>query len=766
MKQRILTVFASAMVTLQCSTALAGANAPGYPAPVEAPAGAPNVLVIMTDDVGFAASSTFGGGVPTPTFDQLAQNGLRYNNFHTTALCSPTRAALLTGRNHHAVGFGNVADLARGEPGYTSLIPKSAGTVAQILSGAGYDTAMLGKHHNTPTWQEGPLGPFDQWPSGLGFRYFYGFNGGHTDQFSPSLVENNSTIETPQQKDYILDRDLADRAVNWLKMQRTQSAGRPFLLYYAPGTAHTPLHAPANWLARFRGKFDNGWDAYREETFKRQKRLGIVPADAKLAAMPPTVRPWASLSADEKRVEARFMEAYAAALAYCDDQIGRVINELRQRGQLNNTLVVFVQGDNGAEGSGAFNYTNHNGRPPEKELAHSLANIDAIGGPRSYSGVSQGWAVALNTPFPYHKAIASRLGGIRNGLVVSWPDGIKSRGVRTQFTDVSDITPTILEATGVKAPEALNGVTQQPFDGVSFRYSFSQPAAPAQRTSKYFEMMGHAAYYENGWLAAQRVSGAGGTERNAPWQLYNLGKDFSQSTDVSAKYPEKLAELQQKYANEAQRNNVPTKITNTLQAILPYGRPEVTAKSGRHVFYPSTFRYTEGTFPSINNRAWTIEADVDVPASGAEGMLVTQGGRFSGWGLVLLKGVPTFLYRGLDGDEALFRLAAPQPLSAGRHRITVSFTPDRPGIARGGEHELRIDGQTVATGAIAQTMAFKFSPEGATVGHDTGTPLSDDYAVPFPFNGTLRSVTVDLGDIQIPQQTQNHQQPVTPAQPK
>lgn len=749
MKSRKLKILASALIALNCSTAPAEVKPEGFPTQAQAPANAPNVLIVMTDDVGYAASSTFGGAIPTPTFDRLAANGLRYSNFHTTALCSPTRASLLTGRNHHAVGFGNVADLARGEPGYNSLIPKSAATIAQILTASGYDTAMVGKHHNTPTWQNGPLGPFDQWPSGQGFNYFYGFNAGHTDQFSPALVENNSTLEPPQTDGYILDRDLADHAIDWLRMQRTQSGGRPFLLYYAPGTAHTPLQAPADWLARFRGKFDRGWDAYREETLKRQKRLGIVPADTKLAPLPPGARPWSSLSADEKRVEARFMEAYAAALAYCDDQIGRLIETLRQNGQLDNTLIVFIQGDNGAEGSGMFNYTSQGGRSPEQELPHALANIDEIGGPRSYSGISRDWALALTTPFPYHKAVASRLGGTTNGMVVSWPAGITGRGVRSQFTDITDVLPTVLDATGVKPPASLNGIAQQPFDGVSFAYSFGQPAAPAQRKSKYFEMMGHAAIYDDGWLAAQRVTETSAPDRDAPWQLYDLTRDFSQSTDVSARYPEKLAQLRAKYQAEAARNNVPSNRLSTLDSILPQARPEVTAAPGRFLFYPSALRYTEGTFPSINNRAWRIDADLDVPESGGNGVIVTQGGRFSGWGLVMLNSVPTFLYRMTDGDAGLLRLAAPKPLSPGRHRVEVRFAPDAAGIARGGSHQLLVDGVQVATASMPRTLAFKFAPEGASVGHDTGTPLTDDYRVPFRYNGNLRSVGIELGAVKL-----------------
>lgn len=733
---------------LQGTMTIAQDTKPGFPAAPTPPARAPNVLVIMTDDVGYAASTAFGGGVPTPTFDRLAQNGLSYRNFHTTALCSPSRAELLTGRNHHAVGFGLVADLAHGGDGYNSIMPKSAGTIAQTLSGAGYATAMIGKHHNTPTWQNGPLGPFDQWPSGLGFQYFYGFNAGHTNQFAPALIENNAAIEPPHTPDYILDRDLANHAIDWLRVQRAQNGGNPFFLYYAPGSAHTPLHAPPEWLARFRGEFDAGWDVYREQTFARQKHLGIIPKDAKLSAPPPGVKPWASLSPDERRLYARQMEAYAATLSYSDNQIGRVIEELRASGQLDNTLVIFIQGDNGAEGSGTFNYNaiGSGATSSADEFSRALAHIDEIGGPRSYPGVPLGWASALNTPFPYQKTVASRLGGITNGMVVSWPAGIKARGVRGQFTDLTDVAPTIIEATGVALPSKLNGVEQQPMDGISFAYSFTQPKAEERRKLRYFEMMGHAALYKDGWFATSRVRPDTRADINAPWELYNLRSDFSQTTDMSSTHPEKLAELRAIFQQEAERNHVFPLSSDTLTALMPQSRPEPLAAPGHHLLYPSSFRYTEGTFPSINNRSWSIKADVEVPAPGGGGVIVTQGGRFSGWGLVMLKGLPTFLYRPDNWDETLFRLTGPHALPVGRHSVEVVFKSDGKGIGSGGAYEMRINSATVATGTMPRTVGFKFSPEEASVGFDSGTPLSDDYAVPFPFEGRIHSVDFNLGE--------------------
>lgn len=738
-------------------SAAAGAAAlaappPGFPATTApAPAGAPNIIVMMTDDVGFAASSTFGGGVPTPTFDHLADDGLRYANFHTTALCSPSRAALLTGRNHHAVGYGGVSEFARGEPGYSSIIPKSAATIGQILKANGYDTAWLGKNHNVPTWQNGPLGPFDQWPIGLGFGYFYGFNGGHTDQFAPALIENTNEIEAPRQAGYILDHDLADHAIQWLQLQHAQGGGRPFFMYYAPGTAHSPLQAPPEWLAKFRGKFDAGWDVYRQQAFERQKRMGIIPANARLGPAPPGVKPWDQLTPDEKKVFARYMEAYAAALAYCDDQFGRVVETLRQSGQLDNTLIVYIQGDNGAtpEGgpTGIFNYAG--GFDPKASFDYALSHLDEIGGPKSYAVAPVGWAVAMDTPYPYYKLIASRLGGTTNGMVVSWPKKIAARGVRNQFTHLVDIAPTLLEAAGVKPPTTLNGVAQAPFDGVSFTYSFNQPNAASRHRTQYFEITGNAALYQDGWLAASPVQPVG-MVRSPPaalaerWQLYDLRNDPTQTTDVAEANPEKLKQLRQAFAAEARRNHVLPISNDTLRLLQPGNRPEVMASSGPHILYPSTNLYSGGTFPNLNNRSWSIEAELEAPKDGGDGVLITEGGQFAGWGLVMLHGAPQFLYRTSNTAESLTRLAAPERLAPGPHKVRVEFAIDGPGLGRGGALRMTVDGQQVASGRLQRSIPIDVGAERAAVGHDSETALTDDYVLPSRYDGVLRQVTVDL----------------------
>lgn len=746
---RTIALASAAALALAVSPAAAAGAAPmpGFPAPAQAPAGAPNIIVMMTDDVGFAASSTFGGEIPTPTFDALAARGLRYSNFHTTALCSPSRAALLTGRNHHAVGFGGVPEYAHGDPGYNSIIPKSAATIGQMLKANGYDTAWFGKNHNTPNWQNGPLGPFDQWPTGLGFDYFYGFNGGHTNQFEPALVENTRAIEAPRQAGYILDRDLADHAVQWLKMQHSQ-AGRPFFLYYAPGTAHSPLQAPPEWLAKFRGKFDAGWDVYRQEVFERQKQLGVIPSDAKLSPPPPGIKPWDQLSADEKKVYARYMEAYAAALAYCDDQFGRVIAALRDSGQLDNTLVIYIQGDNGAtpEGgpTGLFNYTG--GFDPKASFSYALSHLDEIGGPKSYAVAPVGWAVALDTPYPYYKTVASRLGGTTNGMVVSWPQKITGHGVRTQFTHLVDITPTILDAAGIKPPASLNGVAQSALDGVSFTYSFDHPAAPSRHRTQYFEIMGNAALYQDGWMAASPVVPFGSPPAaTAPqWQLYDLRADSSQTTDVAQAHPEKLKALRDAFDAEAQRNHVLPIASDTLKTIPAANRPETASTPGRHVLYPSAYLYPAGSFPSLLNRSWAIEADVEAPKDGGDGVLITQGGQFSGWGLVALHGTPQFLYRTSNSEDSLVRLSAPAPLPPGPHKVRVEFTVDGPGLGRGGALKLLVDGQPAATSRLAKTIAFDISTERGAVGRDSETALDDDYAAPFAYDGVLHDVVIDL----------------------
>jgi len=748
-----LTVGMAALLLASAAPALPAppAAVTGFPAGPTAPAGAPNVLIVMTDDVGFAAPSTFGGGIPTPNLDALAAGGLRYVNFHTTALCSPSRAALLTGRNHHAVGAGHVPELATGEPGYTSVLPPSAATFARVLGRSGYASAFLGKHHNVPSWEDGPSGPFDRWATGLGFDYFYGFHGGMTNQFSPDLIENRTPVDTPREAGYFLDRDLADHAIDWLATHRASHQGRPFLLYLAPGTAHAPLQAPAEWLARFRGKFDAGWDAYRAETFARQKAQGLIPANAVLPPLPPGIAPWATLSAKQKAVYARYMEAYAAALACFDDQFGRVIAALRQSGELDNTLVLFISGDNGAtpEGgaNGAMNYLGRTA--PDKELDWAYDHLDQIGGPNSYPVGSAGWAVALNTPWPYYKVVASRLGGITNGMVVSWPARIKTPGIRHQWLDLTDIAPTLYQAIGVTAPAVVDGVRQMPLDGASFLATLADPDAPSPHPRQYFEINGNAAIYDRGWLLATRMqdsTAAGNTmpDLAAPWQLYDLANDPTQTVDVAGRYPARAKALRALFDAEARRNHVLPLQTTSGARLSSAVRPEPGNAAGRYIYRPGRWVFGKGTFPSLLGRDWTISADVTVPADGlASGTLVTQGGRFQGWGLLVHGGIPAFVYRTGDMPAQITRVARHEALSPGAHRISVSLARDAAG--QGGELRLTVDGQPADAAHVPQVGAFMLGNEPVAIGRDTGTTVDGD-PLPFAWRGDL-TVTLDMGPI-------------------
>ncbi len=579
-----------------------------FPKGLVAPKGAPNILIIMTDDVGFGASSTFGGAIPTPTFDALAATGVRYGTFHTTAVCAPTRAALLTGRNSHAVGAGSIPEMASPEPGYTSVLPDTAATFAKVFQHNGYSTAMLGKHHNTPVWEDVPSGSNTHKPNMLGFDYYYGFHGAATSMYYPSLYENLNRVRPPDQPGYILDRDLADHALAWLRQQRTYSPDKPFLLYYAPGTLHAPVQAPAAWITRFTGKFDQGWDLLRQQIFERQKRLGVIPPTAELAPMPPGTPPWASLSPDQKRLAARYMEVYAAALAYCDDQIGRVIADLKASGQYDNTLIVYLQGDNGAEAGGgvdgAFNYSNRlNGI--QETLADNLARIDQLGGPKSMPIVPEGWTRATNAPFPWNKTIASHLGGTRNGMVISWPGHtVASTTVRFQYGHVTDIAPTLYEAAGISAPVTVDGVRQQKLDGVSLLYTLRDPNAPSRHREQIYEVFGNMALYKDGWQLASTPLNTGGSifdKADGPvnWELYNLDRDPSQVHDIAAQDPQRVAAMLARFEKLADENHVNPINRDVAGRSHGVDRGMAMTRPGRFTFVNSEESYGALAFPSL-----------------------------------------------------------------------------------------------------------------------------------------------------------------------
>jgi arylsulfatase len=583
---------------------------PDFPKEVQAPKGAPNVLLIMTDDVGFGASSTFGGPIPTPTFDKLAKRGLRYNRFHTTALCSPTRAALITGRNHHSCATGAITEQGIGFPGYNSLMSRSCGTIAEILRGLGYSTAWFGKNHNVPDWHTSTEGPFTYWPTGLGFDYFYGFLGGDTNQWFPAAYENTTPVEPYLgKKDYHFDNDMADKAIQWIRKHNALAPQKPFFAYYAPGACHAPHHAPKEWIAKFSGQFDQGWDKVREETLARQIKLGVVPPGTKLVPMPKGITPWAKLSDDEKKVFARMMEVYAGYLAFTDHNIGRVIDAIEEAGQLDNTLIIYIMGDNGpsAEGSLQGSTSEISGARGLEDFAFLKSVIDELGGPKCYNHYPVGWAEAMATPFGWMKQVASHFGGTRNGLVISWPKRIpaeKQGGLLTQFHHVIDIAPTILEAVGVEAPLIINGTKQRPIEGVGMMYSFDDPKAPPARRTQYFEMMANRALYQDGWIACTTpkrppwVNFGGSTKNPADdyeWELYHIEKDFSESNNLAKENPRILRELQDLWWTEAAKYNVLPLNDQMAERLDPSIRPSLTRGRTKFTYYPGMKRIPEGT---------------------------------------------------------------------------------------------------------------------------------------------------------------------------
>jgi arylsulfatase A-like enzyme len=753
----------------------ASESKPDFPKGVTAPKGAPNVLLILTDDTGFGAPSTFGGPVSTPALDRVAQDGLRYNNFHTTALCSPTRAALLTGRNHHSVGFGNISEFATGYPGYNSILPKSAGTIGNILVNNGYNTSWFGKNHLIPDWLESPDGPFDQWPGGLGFEYFYGFLGGDTDNWHPALFENTKPVLPPVgDPNYILIRDMTDRAIDWIRTQHAIAPDKPFFMYFAPGNGHAPHHATKEWIAKFKGKFDQGWDRQRELTLENQKRLGVVPADTVLTPRPQEIPAWDSLSADEKKLYSRMMEVYAAAVAQSDFEIGRIIDSLKESGQLDNTLVVYIEGDNGASAEGTLQgLTNELGGNLEPEsLAFKLSMMDQLGSDRTYNHYPVGWAHAMDTPFQWTKQVASHFGGTRNGIAISWPNRIKARGeTRSQFQHVTDIVPTILEAVGIQAPLIFNGTPQKPMEGVSMVSTFDDATAPTRHTTQYFEITANRGLYHDGWMASTTplrlpwvVTGAEPDPDEFPWELYNVKEDFSQSKNLAKENPRKLQDLQALFLIEATKHNVLPIDSSFADRANPSLRPGFNTGRTRFTYYPGMIRIPEANAPDIKNKSFRVTAEAEIPDNRAlalggsqagDGVIVTQGGRFGGWGLFVLDGTPMFAYAFSNQDGAKYadqsksktRIAGTDKLTPGKHVIAFAFTYDGGGIGKGGQGTLSVDGKKVAEGRIEKTIPFRFSlDESFDVGQDTGTPVIDEYdaKMPFKFSGTLKKVEFEL----------------------
>ena len=692
---------------------------------VKAPAGAPNVLIILLDDMGFGQSSAFGGPVNMPTIEGLAREGLRYNEFHTTAICSPTRAALLTGRNHHMNNMGAITEIATAFPGNTGVRPNSIAPIAEILRLNGYSTAAFGKWHETPPWQVSPSGPTDLWPTRSGFDKFYGFMAGETNQYTPTLYEDMSRIETPRNPNYHLMTDMTDKAIGWVEYQKSLTPDKPFFIYFAPGAVHAPFHVSKEWIDKYRGKFDEGWDQLREETLARQKQLGVVPPDTKLAPKPQAIKDWENLSPAEKRLFARQMEVFAGFGEYTDHEIGRVIEAIRNMGQLDNTLVFYIVGDNGASAEGGMNglvneFTYFNAVP--ETVADMMQHIDELGGPLTYPHYAAGWAVAGDTPFTWTKQIAGSYGGTRNPLVVFWPKRIDAKGqLRTQWHHVIDIAPTILEAAGLPEPRVVDGTPQTPIQGVSMVYTFDEPAAKNRHLTQYFEILGNRGIYHDGWLAGtvhrapwEYVPRA--TLENDKWELYDTPNDFSLTNDLAATNPAKLKEMQDLFLEEAVTNHVLPIDDRTVERFNPAlaGRPDLMAGRTSLTVHEGMVGMAENVFINVKNRSLSITADVTIPDGGAEGTIIAQGGRFGGWSLYLKDHKPVYTYNFLGLQR--FTIAGAEPVPAGRAAVRYDFAYDGGKPGAGGTGTLFVNGTQVAQGRIERTQCCVFGEEGADVG--------------------------------------------------
>ena len=740
---------------------------PWWPPNIVPPKGAPNILLIMTDDQGYGISGTFGGVIPTPTMDRIAKMGLRYTEFHSTALCSPSRAAIITGRNHHSVGFGVIAEQATGYPGYYFIIGVDNATIGEILKENGYATSWFGKNHNTPDYQYSTAGPFGQWPTGMGFEYFYGFMGGETDQWTPFLFRNTTQIfPWRDQPGYNMITGMADDAIQYLKQLNTAAPDKPFLLYYVPGGSHAPHQPTPEWIDKFKGKFDMGWNELREQIFANQKRLGVIPPNTTLTPWPDgqpeyggaKLAKWDTLSADEKKLFARQAEVFAAYVAYTDHEIGRVIQEVEDEGKLDNTLVIYISGDNGTSAEGTtlgtpFDIAALQGI--EVPVADQLKFYDAWGSPQTTPHMAVAWSWAFDTPFKWTKQVASHFGGTRQGMVIAWPNRIKDAGgIRTQFHHLIDIVPTILDVTGIPAPQMVNGIAQKPIEGVSMAYTFDKANAnaPSTHTTQYFEMLGNRAIYHDGWMASTTPPRPpwllGGAKlpdvvNGYKWELYHVADDYSQANDLAATMPDKLREMQELFVVQAAKYQVFPLDNGHLERVLA-PKPSYTAGRTEFTYAGELTGTPNGDAPNILAKSYTITADVEVPSGGVEGMIVTDGGRFGGYGLYLVKGKPVFTYNFLAVEK--FRWEGQEPLTPGKHTLEFDFKYDGPGLAKGGTGVLRVDGEDVANHSIAHTTPVLLTmDETFDIGSDTRTPVDDaDYKVPFPFTGTISKVNFRL----------------------
>ncbi|MDY0884669.1 arylsulfatase [Dongia soli] len=733
---------------------------PYWPPSIVPPKGAPNMLLVMTDDAGYGVSGTFGGVIPTPALDRIAEMGLRYTQFHSTALCSPSRAALITGRNHHSTGFGVITEQSTGYPGYDSIIGLDNATIGAILKGNGYLTSWFGKEHNTPSFQYSQAGPFDQWPSGMGFDYFYGFMGGETNQWTPYLFQNTTQIFPWIGKPgYNLTTDLADEAIRYLKQVSAAAPDKPFFLYFAPGGTHAPHQPTPEWIEKFKGKFDMGWNEMREQILANQKRLGVVPQNTQLTPWPDDLPKWDTLSADEKKLFTRQAEVYAAYVAYTDHEIGRVIQEVQDLGKLDNTLIIYIEGDNGTSAEGSTLGTTFDLAAIQGidiPVADQLKFYDAWGSDRTTPHMSVAWSWAFDTPFKWTKQVASHFGGTRQGMAIAWPDRIKDAGgIRSQFHHIIDIVPTILEAVGVPAPVMVNGIAQKPIEGISMAYTWDKARAdaPSKRMTQYFEMFGNRAIYHDGWIAATTPPSPpwlmGLTKMpdvvdGYKWELYNLAEDYSENNDLATKDPDKLRQMQQLFLVEAAKYNV-FPLDNSVAQRLTAPRPSATAGRADFSYSDTMSGLPPSSAPDILNRSYIITAEIQIPAEGADGMLVTLGGRFGGYGLYVLNEKPVFLYNLLNLER--FRWEGKEALSPGKHTIAFDFKSDGPGYGKGGHGVLKVDGKEVASQTIPHTIPFMMTiDETFDVGIDTRSSVEDkDYQAPFGFTGKIDKLTFSLG---------------------
>jgi arylsulfatase A-like enzyme len=718
---------------------------------VKAPSGAPNVVVILIDDMGFGVSEAFGGPVTTPTMNKLAANGLKYNRFHTTSLCSPTRVALLTGYNHHSNNMGCIGEAATTFPGNTSVRPQTITPMAEVLRQNGYNTAAFGKYHETPPWEISIAGPQDRWPTRSGFEKFYGFIGGETNQWAPLIYDGITIVETPKDPNYHFTTDMTNQAISWVRFQKALAPEKPFFVYYAPGATHAPHHVPKSWIEKYKGKFDQGWDKLREETLERQKKMGIVPENTKLAPKPADIKDWDNLTADEKKLFARQMEVYAGFAEQTDYEAGRLISAIEELGVIDNTVIIFIAGDNGASAEGQMNgmfseMTYFSGVP--ETVQDMLKHYNEWGGPSTYPHFSAGWAVAMDVPFSYTKQVASDFGGTRNGMIIQWPAGITAKGeMRSQFGHVIDIAPTVFEVTKIPAPKMVNGIQQDPIEGTSLAYTFSDAGAAEQHKVQYFEMFGNRGVYQDGWLARtihrpawrQKPSH---TLQEDQWELYNTNEDFSLANDLTTQNVDKLKAMQELFLQEAEKYHVlplDDRLLERTNAAL-MGRPTVMGERTSVTYGEGMKGMGVDVFIDLRSKSYTITADVEI-SSGGNGVIVCQGGRFGGLSLYLKNGRPAFTYNYLGLEST--NIIANQALKAGKYQLVYDFRYDGGGPGKGGIGTIMVNGNKVAEGKIGKTQPGLFSVDDlADVGIDEGTWVAD-YGASEKFNGKIDKVYIE-----------------------